>query len=69
MRALLWSYEKLDPCLQRCFLYCSLFSKGHKYDIDEMVHLWVAEGLVDSCNEDRRMEDIGRVCFKKMVSI
>ncbi|KAF7092644.1 hypothetical protein CFC21_095105 [Triticum aestivum] len=31
MRALLWSYKKLDPCLQRCFLYCSLFPKGHKY--------------------------------------
>uniref|UniRef100_M8CCS4 Putative disease resistance RPP13-like protein 1 n=1 Tax=Aegilops tauschii TaxID=37682 RepID=M8CCS4_AEGTA len=63
MRALLWSYEKLDPCLQRCFLYCGLFPKGHMYVIDELVPLWMAEGLVDSCNQDKRVEDIGRDCF------
>lgn len=44
-RALLWSYEKLDPHLQRCFSYCSLFPEGRMYDIREVVHLWVAEGL------------------------
>ncbi|KAF7046618.1 hypothetical protein CFC21_055637 [Triticum aestivum] len=68
MRALLWSYKKLDPRLQRCFLYCSLFPKGHEYVIDELVYLWMAEGLVDSCNQNKRVEDIGRDCFKKMVS-
>uniref|UniRef100_A0A453QBH9 NB-ARC domain-containing protein n=1 Tax=Aegilops tauschii subsp. strangulata TaxID=200361 RepID=A0A453QBH9_AEGTS len=69
MRALLWSYEKLDPCLQRCFLYCSLFPKGYKYVIDELVHLWMAESLVDSCNQNKRVEDIGRDCFKEMISV
>lgn len=44
-RALLWSYEKLDPHLQRCFSYCSLFPEGRMYDIREVVHLWVVEGL------------------------
>jgi Leucine-rich repeat (LRR) protein len=70
MRALLWSYEKLDPHIQRCFLYCSLFPKGHKYKIDEMVNLWAAEGLVDSCKlgRPRRMEDIGTDYFNEMVS-
>ncbi|KAI4964015.1 hypothetical protein ZWY2020_008472 [Hordeum vulgare] len=32
--ALLWSYEKLDPSLQRCFLCCSLCPKGHHYVIE-----------------------------------
>ncbi|XBI77271.1 hypothetical protein VPH35_070422 [Triticum aestivum] len=68
MRALLWSYEKLDPCLQRCFLYCSLFPKGYKYGIDDLVHLWMAEGLVDSRNQTKRMEDVGSDCFKEMIS-
>uniref|UniRef100_A0A0D9V6H8 NB-ARC domain-containing protein n=1 Tax=Leersia perrieri TaxID=77586 RepID=A0A0D9V6H8_9ORYZ len=67
-KALLWSYEKLDPRLQRCFLYCSLFPKGHLFDINELVHLWVAEGLVDCCNQNDRMEDIGRDYFNEMVS-
>ncbi|VAH99732.1 unnamed protein product [Triticum turgidum subsp. durum] len=69
IRALLWSYEELDPCLQRCFLYCSLFPKGHKYLIDELVHLWMAEGLIDSCNQNKRVEDIGRNYFKEMISV
>ncbi|KAF7046641.1 hypothetical protein CFC21_055659 [Triticum aestivum] len=68
MRALLWSHEKLDPCLQRCFLYCSLFPKGHKYDTDELVYLWMAEGLVDSCDQNKRVEDIGMDCFREMIS-
>uniref|UniRef100_A0A452ZTC3 Uncharacterized protein n=1 Tax=Aegilops tauschii subsp. strangulata TaxID=200361 RepID=A0A452ZTC3_AEGTS len=68
-RALLWSYDKLDPRLQRCFLYCSLFPKGHSYNIRELVHLWMAEGFVDSGNENKRVEDIGRGCFSEMVSV
>ncbi|KAF7046639.1 hypothetical protein CFC21_055665 [Triticum aestivum] len=69
MSALLWSYEKLDPCMKRCFLYCSLFPKGHKYAIDELVHLWMAEGLLDSYNQNKRVEDVGRDCFKEMISV
>ncbi|PAN28144.1 hypothetical protein PAHAL_5G134000 [Panicum hallii] len=67
-RALLWSYEKLDPVLQRCFLYCSLFPKGHKYDVNEVVHLWVAEGLVESCNHNRSLEDVGRDYINELMS-
>ncbi|CAD6268644.1 unnamed protein product [Miscanthus lutarioriparius] len=66
---LLWSYEKLDPYLQRCFLYCSLFPKGHRYKPDELVHLWVAEGFVGSCNSSRKtLEDVGMDYVNDMVS-
>ncbi|XP_051226218.1 putative disease resistance protein RGA3 [Lolium perenne] len=68
--ALLWSYQKLDPRLQRCFLYCSLFPKGHKYNIDELVHLLIAERLVDPDphNQNRRMLDVGKDYLTEMVS-
>uniref|UniRef100_A0A453DFW9 NB-ARC domain-containing protein n=1 Tax=Aegilops tauschii subsp. strangulata TaxID=200361 RepID=A0A453DFW9_AEGTS len=33
------------------------------YGIEELIHLWVAEGFVDSCNMSKRMEDIGRDYF------
>lgn len=69
MKALLWSYEKLDPCLQRCFLYCSLFPKGHNYVIDELVPLWIGEGFFDSSNRNNRVEDIGRDCFNEMINV
>nr|UBY07331.1 NBS-LRR disease resistance protein [Dasypyrum villosum] len=68
-RALLWSYQKLDPCLQRCFLYCSLFPKGHRYIIGQLVHLWMAEGLLDSCNQNKSVEHIGWDYFKEMISV
>ncbi|KAM3299846.1 hypothetical protein ACQJBY_041042 [Aegilops geniculata] len=68
-KALSWSYDKLDPRLQRCFLYCSLYPKGYRYTIRELVHLWIAEGFIDSCNKNRRVEDIGRECFSEMVSV
>ncbi|VAH22415.1 unnamed protein product [Triticum turgidum subsp. durum] len=68
-KALSWSYDKLDPRLQRCFLYCSLYPKGYRYTIRELVHLWIAEGFIDWCNENKRVEDIGRDCFSEMVSV
>ncbi|XP_037473341.1 putative disease resistance protein At3g14460 isoform X1 [Triticum dicoccoides] len=68
-KALLWSYDKLDPRLQRCFLYCSLYPKGYIYDMREVVHLWMAEGFIDSCNENRRVEDTGNDCFSELVSV
>uniref|UniRef100_A0A8R7R9B4 Disease resistance RPP13-like protein 1 n=1 Tax=Triticum urartu TaxID=4572 RepID=A0A8R7R9B4_TRIUA len=68
-RALLWSYEKLDPCLQRCFLYCSLYPKGRWYSIEDFVHMWVTEGLIDSCDVNKRQEDIGRDCFDELLSV
>ncbi|KAM3299844.1 hypothetical protein ACQJBY_041040 [Aegilops geniculata] len=68
-KALSWSYDKLDPRLQRCFLYCSLYPKGYRYGMRELVHLWMAEGFIDSCNENKRVEDIGNDCFSEMVSV
>uniref|UniRef100_J3N766 Reverse transcriptase zinc-binding domain-containing protein n=1 Tax=Oryza brachyantha TaxID=4533 RepID=J3N766_ORYBR len=67
--ALLWSYQNLDPNIQRCFMYCSLFRKGHMYEVAELVHLWVAKGFVaDSSNQSRTLlEDIGRVYFRELV--
>lgn len=66
--SLLWSYEKLDPYLQRCFLFCSLFPKGHRYRVYDLVRLWIAEGLIDLCKKDRRIEDVGMDYFNEMVS-
>jgi len=69
MRALLWSYEKLNPRLQRCFSYCSLFPKGHRYYIYEVVHLWVAEGLVEkSCDPNMSIEDVGRDYINELIA-
>uniref|UniRef100_A0A0E0L1L7 NB-ARC domain-containing protein n=1 Tax=Oryza punctata TaxID=4537 RepID=A0A0E0L1L7_ORYPU len=46
-----------------------LFPKGYKYEIEELVHLWVAEGFVDGRNMNKRMEDTGVDYFKEMESL
>ncbi|KAK1418715.1 hypothetical protein QVD17_27861 [Tagetes erecta] len=39
------SYHDLSSDLKRVFAYCSLFPKGFLFDKDELVFLWMAEGL------------------------
>ncbi|KAF7105412.1 hypothetical protein CFC21_106228 [Triticum aestivum] len=51
-RALLWSYEKLDPSFA-----------------EELVHMWVLVGLIDSCNANKTMEDLMRDCVNEMVNV
>ncbi|KAJ1687314.1 hypothetical protein LUZ63_018704 [Rhynchospora breviuscula] len=48
MGALYLSYQYLPPALQRCFAFCSLFPKGHYFDHDHLVNLWIAEGFTEA---------------------
>jgi NB-ARC domain len=50
MGALYWSYQRLDPWLQRCFAFCSLFPKGRRFNQDHLVNLWIAEGFIEPSN-------------------
>ncbi|XP_072957777.1 disease resistance protein RPS2-like [Typha angustifolia] len=48
---LAYSYERLDPKLQQCFLYCTLFPADGWIKKDQLVEYWMAEGLIDDANE------------------
>ncbi|XP_060673109.1 putative disease resistance protein RGA3 [Ziziphus jujuba] len=52
------SYNHLPSYLKRCFSYCSLFPKDYKYDVQELIKLWMAQGLIKS-NRNQCPEDIG----------
>ncbi|XP_010256300.1 PREDICTED: putative disease resistance RPP13-like protein 1 [Nelumbo nucifera] len=45
-RALSSSYLKLPTCLKQLLAYSSIIPKGHKFDKDKLVHLWMAEGFI-----------------------
>ncbi|XP_042406493.1 putative disease resistance protein At3g14460 [Zingiber officinale] len=51
--------------LKRCFQYLSLFPKGTSLDSEEIVRLWMSQGLLP-LDGDRRADDIGKKCIKSL---
>ncbi|CDP19689.1 unnamed protein product [Coffea canephora] len=56
--ALRLSYLNLPVELRGCFAYCAAFPKGYEIEIEEVIHLWMANGLISS-NETMEVEDVG----------
>ncbi|XP_027181808.1 putative disease resistance protein RGA1 [Coffea eugenioides] len=56
--ALRLSYLNLPVELRGCFAYCAVFPKGSKIKKEEVIHLWMANGLISS-NETMEVEDVG----------
>ncbi|CAI0460569.1 unnamed protein product [Linum tenue] len=59
MSTLRLSFNHLPTKLKHCFSYCKLFKKGDALDVQRLVHLWMAQGHVES-------EDEGLDCFKTL---
>uniref|UniRef100_A0A199UBI9 Uncharacterized protein n=1 Tax=Manihot esculenta TaxID=3983 RepID=A0A199UBI9_MANES len=50
----------------KCFAYCSIFPKDYVLDDIELVYLWMANGLVQSSNENQELEDVGFRYFQEL---
>ncbi|XP_026432194.1 putative disease resistance RPP13-like protein 1 [Papaver somniferum] len=63
------SYDNLSPHLKQCFSYCSIFPKGWVIKRETLIHLWMAEGFLDSCNvgKGRYIEDVADAYFENLV--
>ncbi|XP_057741798.1 putative disease resistance protein At3g14460 [Arachis stenosperma] len=66
--ALLISYYHLPPYLKRCFVYCSLFPKGHQLEKGELILLWMAEDLLRVSNRRETLEEVGSKYFDNLAS-
>ncbi|KAK4371498.1 hypothetical protein RND71_010973 [Anisodus tanguticus] len=66
--ALRMSYKQLPSNLKVCLAYCSIFPKGCVIEIDKMIQLWVAQGLISQSDESQDLEDIGIQYFQKLLS-
>ncbi|CAN4077145.1 unnamed protein product [Withania somnifera] len=61
------SYDHLpSSSLRRCFLHCSIFPRDYTIVREEIIQLWMAEGLL-SKEENLEMEDKGNKFFDILV--
>ncbi|KAH0715605.1 hypothetical protein KY284_008510 [Solanum tuberosum] len=44
--ALMLSYNDLPAHLKQCFAYCAIYPKNCPFSKDQVIHLWIANGLV-----------------------
>jgi len=63
------SYHNLHSEIKRCFAFCSIFPKGYKFEKDELIRLWMAEGLLERCGSDKSQEKFGNEIFCYLESI
>ncbi|XP_022889154.1 putative disease resistance protein At3g14460, partial [Olea europaea var. sylvestris] len=62
------SYFYLPPQLKRCFAYCALFPKDYEFEKFHLVHLWMAEGLVQESKKDMLIEEVGSHYFNELLA-
>ncbi|CAN1187484.1 Putative disease resistance protein RGA4 [Linum perenne] len=66
------SYDNLPCELKRCFVYCSLFPKDHKFNVKMLVRLWMVQGYCIDINKSSSTrpshpEDIGIGFFNHLL--
>ncbi|KAK2640068.1 hypothetical protein Ddye_027863 [Dipteronia dyeriana] len=61
------SYYYLPSHLKRCFAHCAIFLEDYEFLEEELIHLWMAEGLIPA-KENQQLEDLGHEYFIALVS-
>ncbi|BFG20746.1 hypothetical protein CerSpe_070200 [Prunus speciosa] len=62
------SYHYLPATLKRCFVYCSIFPKDYEFKIEDVVILWMGEGLIPQAENVERMEEVAKEYFHELLS-
>ncbi|KAK8603331.1 hypothetical protein V6N13_085521 [Hibiscus sabdariffa] len=65
--ALRLSYHHLPSHLKRCFAYYSIFPKDYKFEEEETILLWSAEGFLQQ-KAKHQTKDLGNQYFQDLVS-
>ncbi|KAL5737294.1 hypothetical protein ACOSP7_030055 [Xanthoceras sorbifolium] len=57
------SYYYLPAHLKRCFAHCAVLLKDYEFEEEELVLLWMAEGLVQPSKGKKQLENLGHEYF------
>ncbi|XP_027124121.2 putative disease resistance RPP13-like protein 3 [Coffea arabica] len=68
------SYADLPPNLKFCFLYLGLFPEDSVISVRKLIHMWVAEGIMQkrdakNLEETAAYDDVERLCSRNMVQV
>ncbi|KAA8518009.1 hypothetical protein F0562_015483 [Nyssa sinensis] len=61
------SYDQMSSYLKHCFAYFSLLKKDQAFPKDWMIYNWMAQGFIESSNQNEELEDIGESYFDELV--
>ncbi|KAJ7982234.1 NBS-LRR type disease resistance protein [Quillaja saponaria] len=60
------SYDHLPLDVKNCFAYFSLFPKDYTIKRETMIQLWMAQGFIQSLDENKCLEDVGDEYFMNL---
>ncbi|RWR72579.1 putative disease resistance protein RGA3 [Cinnamomum micranthum f. kanehirae] len=66
MPTLRLSYNHLPSQLKQCFTYCIIFHKGRMFKQQEVIQMWIAQGLIQSSEQGKLMEEFGAEYFDEL---
>ncbi|XP_073013673.1 putative disease resistance protein RGA3 [Typha latifolia] len=68
MSALKLSYLHLPAHLQQCFAYLSIYPKDWEFECEDVVGMWMAQGMIHQDSRTKTIEDIGEDYFNELIS-
>ncbi|KAE8674460.1 Detected protein of confused Function [Hibiscus syriacus] len=64
-----FSYDRLkNPKLQDCFLSCALYPEDEEIEEEDLIQLWIGEGLVEEMDSMQAEYDNGRAIMNRLIS-